>query len=216
MKNWKKIGQYFATGAGAALLASFASLFAFSEAHAASLVKDDSGAVTRIEGLSVFLDGEETIYDVDFLRDDSSNVYGDGAFDFADSKSAQAAARAVSTSLGSSEYITKQGDMFIVGYGDIGDRVFIYRDRWVRTDFDTISWYEYDINLLNAWVNIISLAKWAKFEVRDVSDKVVGATTPEPSLIFGFITLGGLMLGSRKSNFIFHQTIPPSKSDISP
>ena len=106
MKNWKKIGQSIATGAGAALLASFASLFASSEAHAAKLIREngETGVVTRIEGLSVIVDGVETIYDVDFQMGSAVDVYGeDLMFDFMTSDSAEAAAAAVMAELGSEE-----------------------------------------------------------------------------------------------------------------
>ncbi|MGK7922665.1 MAG: hypothetical protein AB4080_21945 [Trichodesmium sp.] len=62
MKNWNKIGQYIATSAGAALLASFATLASTPKtASAASLSFDgtkwvsdnEQEAVTEIKGLMI-------------------------------------------------------------------------------------------------------------------------------------------------------------------
>ncbi|NES71044.1 MAG: hypothetical protein F6K24_40460, partial [Okeania sp. SIO2D1] len=123
MMNLKKtIFLSIATGAGAALSFSFASLFASSEAHAFSIIREngDTGAVTRIEGLSVEVEGVATLYDVSLLGGSAVDVYGD-TFDFMTSDFAEAAAAAVIEALGEDEWTgIRSGlkrDGVHVGYG---------------------------------------------------------------------------------------------------
>ncbi|MGK7954449.1 MAG: PEP-CTERM sorting domain-containing protein, partial [Crocosphaera sp.] len=164
---------------------------------------EETGAVTRIENLSVtFDDGEAATYDVDFLSGSAVDVYGeDLLFDFVDLDAAEAATQGVINALGR--------DMEFLGYNG-GE----------RTDRFMVGWKQ----LINPWSNI-SVTKitqdhdetlsgdtmknghsiksstddgtrWAKFTIASASGGGNDVSTPEPSLIFGFITLGGLMLGS--------------------
>ncbi|MEM1168306.1 MAG: hypothetical protein AAGJ08_04270 [Cyanobacteria bacterium P01_H01_bin.35] len=198
MRNY--LGQYIAGNgaAGAALLAFLASLFACSEAHAANLVRNgETGAVTRIEGLSVETDGNEKIYDVDFSFLSAQDVYGVGLdFDFDLISNAEAAAQAVMAELGSDEYTRQFGadfsDSFHIGYSRISRESYaLIGDFEGRRGSDELDVDEFSVDEDNRFAPI------AKFTEVVFAEP---ATTPEPNLIFAFITLGSLMLGSKIKN----------------
>ncbi|NES92758.1 MULTISPECIES: hypothetical protein [unclassified Okeania] len=212
MKNWKKIGQSIATGAGAALLASFANLLApTSEARAFTLKYDEDGVhVTRIEGLSV---GEDT-FNVDFINGTFEQAYGVTLeeFDFFEDNQASELFNSIQKSLGAeslyisdSEYDWEQGlfvfdvavDYFFLPFlmtdGGVtaGTRSFFLEGNWKLELDDLVS-----VGELGDYVNENDFM-WAVWSVAEAGDGAgEEVSTPEPSLIFGLTALGGLMLGS--------------------
>ncbi|MEM1171366.1 MAG: hypothetical protein AAGJ08_20365 [Cyanobacteria bacterium P01_H01_bin.35] len=195
MKNWNKIGQYIAKGASAALLASTTSLLASSEASAANLVKDDNGAVSRIENLEVQTAGATAFFDVDFIFDTAENIYGQSLnFDFLDPIEAEAAAGSIISALGEDNWLglSVLGDLsdeFLVPFFSRGDSVGGRGDEFGALSADLEGEGRAFIWLENMYAKFSAAAAGGGEENK--------ATTPEPSLIFGFITLGGLMLGSK-------------------
>jgi hypothetical protein len=200
MKNILTVVSAIATTTTA--LAFSTGLFAPS-ASAFSLVKNSSGEVDQILNLEV--DG--LFYDVSFHFDSYSSLYR-GLFDFTSEEDASLAGLSVLEALGDTEYTWMliasaayvYSDSFSIPYGfsqdgrvltvsDLGDpRVFHrYGQSW-GTDVLGIRVREMD-------EGVYSTIPYAKFSAASAATSV-----PEPSLILGFITLGGVLLGSKKQN----------------
>ena len=156
--------------------AASAATFFFTEAG--------SDVVSRVEDLEV--DGK--FYDVDFLMGSREQVFPDEIFDFLDRDSATAAAEALMGALGDSLKTSFWGDVFYLPF--LSSDTFGY---WVVMDK---SRYE-DEDVIDVRTNGLGVTNYpiAKFTPAESGGDVVA--TPEPSLIVGFITLGGLMLGSK-------------------
>ncbi|MGD1699949.1 hypothetical protein [Dapis sp. BLCC M229] len=227
MKNWNKISQYIAASAGAALLASFATLATPKTASAATLSFDESinqwvsdneaEAVDRIMNLEI--GGKK--YNVTFESKSYASLLeeqqqGIGSFGYTNSTDAASAAEAIMNVL---------GDSFSTNHLAFGPFVFIddnfkVMESIISTELNTnsdrfvIDWYgdakrDVQMDLLErsgvrqqmtrgAERTISELAVFEEAELGGGGGGV--ASTPEPSLIFGFITLGGLMLGSKIKN----------------
>jgi len=106
-------------------------LLGTSAAQAATVITDDDGNVTRIENLEVIVfPTERTIWDVDFVDDTASGVYGTGFdFDFTIAADALAAVAAVNNALTSHDSPVlgagPQGsDQFFIGYLKFAAKVY--------------------------------------------------------------------------------------------
>lgn len=194
-------------------LAFSAGLFAPS-AYSAELLIGDEGQVVKIESLEV--DG--FTYDVDFLLGDLESLY-QGTFDFATGLDAYNAAEAVVSALGITFFTainptpcdaldapcpgTVERDDFYIPYLSGGGSVRVVWDSPSK-ERDSLADVEFrDIDSLCIGLGLCDGVPFAKFtEVRagGGSSGGSGVQVPEPSLILGFITLGGVLLGSKKQN----------------
>ncbi len=186
MKNWNKIGQYIATGTSAALLASFTSLFAPTSVEAVSLIKGDDGAVTRIEGLEA--SGND--WNVDFEWGTYEEVFTEG----------------LQLTYGPAFWVALEimgvlgKDEVLSGHPSVSDSFFLPYDDQSSGLRNVQGFFDYQHNSRADRLAVTNIAEtehrlWAVVVEAEVGEM---ATTPEPSLIFGFITLGGLMLGSKR------------------
>ncbi|MGD1698524.1 PEP-CTERM sorting domain-containing protein [Dapis sp. BLCC M229] len=190
----------FAFVSSAVLASSFA-VFAPEAGQAFTLIDSDNDSfIDAIEDLAV--DG--SLFNVDFVTAPGSDVYSDG-FDFDTLASAEVAASAVHAALGSAPIEDQQfpggmsSNAFMIGYQLVG---------LTRLE-GVIVWPQRPVNccelggLVGGAIQGHDLSHHGFFAVFTEAGGGEGAptaaaTTPEPSLILGFITLGGLMLGSRK------------------
>ncbi|MEL7036990.1 MAG: PEP-CTERM sorting domain-containing protein [Cyanobacteria bacterium J06592_8] len=188
--------------ASAAVVASSTFLFAPSGASAVTLIRANDGSVTRIENLEV----EGLEYNVDFIFNQSYNDVFGGSFDFESEQEALSASEAVATALGDEEFlfeaflfnagVTNQDDFFIpFEFSGVSDVRFVGEDVSISApllDIDQPS----PLRFINVDGDF-AFAPWAKFSL--VDDGGNGSvSTPEPTLILGFITLGSLMLASKR------------------
>ncbi|NEP83437.1 MAG: hypothetical protein F6K17_32245 [Okeania sp. SIO3C4] len=179
------------TALSAALLASSAYLCAPQSASATTLIRGDDGAVEQILDLEV--NGE--FFDVEFVVDSYDNIYN-GTFDFDTLSTATVAAEAVVEALGVSEFTRSfSGDSFFdfflipFQFSSSPGLVDLVIDNF-RLVEDTLSTSFAVRNLPGAGAG----QPYAKF----TAAAPPGVSTPEPTLILGFITLSGLMLGSKR------------------
>ncbi|MEM1170423.1 MAG: hypothetical protein AAGJ08_15415 [Cyanobacteria bacterium P01_H01_bin.35] len=177
-----------ATSASAVLLASSAYLFAPQSASAFELIRGDDGAVQQILDLEV--NGE--FFDVEFIFDSFDNIYN-GTLDFDTLEEAFVATTAIFEALGDTEATGVFGD-------DRFDDFFIpYRfdpsfgGVYVGTN-DGEPTLELDGVGTTSTFSLPQFRPYAKF----TAAATPMVSTPEPSLIFAFITLSGLMLGSKR------------------
>ncbi|NEP81513.1 MAG: PEP-CTERM sorting domain-containing protein [Okeania sp. SIO3B3] len=197
MKKPNSLLKYLATSA--ALLASSAYLFAPTVASAFTLIRGLDGAVTNIEDLNVSGVGQ---FDVEFIYDSYDNIYN-GTFDFAGGAEAQTAAEAVIGALGTTEYtraniqdlgfltIENFFDGFLIPYFVFGRTVIGEGEESADLLDDSLD----DSGLLTPTTRP---RIYAKFSPSGPNPPISPTSTPEPTLILGFITLGGLMLGSKR------------------
>ena len=187
-----------------ALLASSFTLFAPSAAVAFQLIdSDDDGTYEGVHDLDLFGDG--SIWDVDFSSGTGTSVYSDG-FDFTTRTEATEALAAL-YDLVPEVFVPEIGaeDSFGGGsvFSDIGQ---------INVGFGTLegSGFSSDSGQIDSVKDIIlpqnnlpdiPLADprtflYARFSESSPQEGI--KSTPEPNLIFGFVTLGGLMLGSKR------------------
>ncbi|OZH52719.1 hypothetical protein AFK68_22550 [Hydrocoleum sp. CS-953] len=189
-----KAAQFTATLTSAALLASTAFV---SEASALTLRKTDDGRVIGIDGLEV----EGVLYDVQLVQGTFSEVFG-GSLDFEGYDEAQKAWKSLSEALGDDQYTVNStgqyGDMkmdvFWLPYELQGNRAYSILDaKWndLSSETPTIMSHDRDNYVFDLYQNA---GVWAKFQEVEREEP---EATPEPSLILGLITLGGLLLGSK-------------------
>ncbi len=194
---WKKSGKCahyllrIASLAGAALLASTACI---RPAHSFDLERDRDGRVIGIKDLQV----EDQFFNVDFFFG-SYDEFFKGTFPFPFPSVAENAARNVIVALGTHEFTSKAttaaGDGFLIPFGfDERDPSFVKS----YTDSHPFSLPEdgVGLDLRRRTQGPDEFFPWAGFTPTDEFETPVA--TPEPSLIVGFITLGGLMLGSKR------------------
>ena len=216
MINWNKIGQYIATSASAALLASFATLATPKTASAATLSFDESTqqwvsdnaaeAVSQIMNLDIGGD----LFNVTIGQKDTETIFaeqslGIGSFGYKDSGSPEEAASAIIQALGDSFFTTtppRVQDQFKVAVSFDPFRSFsnFYQFNYYGDPLFRIA-EDRSPGLIGQVVNELTFDAFdyvASFERVGGSGQEV--STPEPSLIFGFITLGGLMLGRKIKN----------------
>ncbi|MGK7920514.1 MAG: hypothetical protein AB4080_10975 [Trichodesmium sp.] len=174
-------GSVFAKSAGTALLAASASLFAATEASAFELIRGNNGAVIGIEDLEV---GSEK-YDVDIVFDSYNNIFG-GDLDFESEATARSAGEAIIQALGVSDSFGGT-DSFLIPFS-VGERIGVALDGNSQSAND---------GLAIADVGASESLGWAPYADFTLQTSETPAATPEPSLMLGFITLGGLMLGSK-------------------
>ncbi len=184
-----------------ALLASSFPLFAPSAAVAFQLIdSDDNGIYEGVHDLDLFGDGSK--WDVDFSSGTGSSVYSDG-FDFTTRTEATEALAALydlvpevfvpeigaEDSFGGGSVFSDIGQIN-VGFGTLEGSGFSSDSGQVDSIRDII---------LNSDLPDTPLADPRTFLYARFSESSPGIkSTPEPSLILGFITLGGLMLGSKR------------------
>ncbi|MGD1704743.1 PEP-CTERM sorting domain-containing protein [Dapis sp. BLCC M229] len=193
LRNW--------ASTSAALLASASIVFAPPAAEAFTLIKNDDGAVVEILDLEV--SGE--LFDVEFRHDSYDNIYN-GTFDFETIESATEAAEAIAEALGDTEFtmlnsrvgdtefFRERSDSFLIPFNlqkitptftiveSVSDS-YATRATDVVSQLGVVSFVRYQLN---------PYAKFERLEEAPLTE------VPEPSLIFGFITLSGLMLGSKR------------------
>ncbi len=208
-------------GLSSAVLASSFALFAPAPeaAVAATLIDSDKDGI--IEGVNDLKVGD-SYYDVEFVNDSGASVYSDGFGDpgFDSVRATEALIDILNSELNGTEARFEDTDSL---FRDISDKISIgYQDieqyglgglRFVNieqnysiqnldlADDDSEIDYEiiYDGVKMGdiSWVVEDQIILWARFSAADPADPSP-ASTPEPSLILGFITLGGLMLGSKR------------------
>ncbi len=191
-----KAAQFTATVASAALLASTAIV---PEAIAFSLRHGDDDRVIGIDGLEV----EESVYNVDFIDGSFNDSFGDGD-SFLDADSAKKAFSAVQSALGKKEWLVP-GRKHLYEYYDGFMIPFMSEDGEIDIIMEKDSKLRYDSgsSVIGESSSLYDLDKdYSQHIYARVTDVTappdIPTTTPEPSLIFGFITLGGLMLGSKR------------------
>ncbi len=214
MKNLNKIGQYIAASAGAALLASFATLATPKTASAATLSLNESGEwVSSAEGEAI-----DEILGLEISNKKYNVKFQSMTFEEIDtylkkqSVDAEKAAGAIVKALGS-DFATgawRGSGGRVVWYDSFSviEELDIEEFHWGH-NFNILRWT--DISSSDTEVDVVtqerivegsvgdSQIQWRGVAVFEEANeaKVAAASTPEPSLIFGFITLGGLMLGSK-------------------
>ena len=207
MKNWNKIGQYIAASAGAALLASFATLATPKTASAATLSFDDKSqqwvsdneaeAVSQIMNLEIGGKKYNVKFEEYVVGTNTDRLLLDGMH-------GETAATAIKDALGTSywtleetiprTYRTRKKDSFhVLSYLEN----FSFFPGFVLTKFDMF----YDV-----FENSVDRDKVLKQSERSMlNGQVIERVAKfeevaEPSLIFGLITLGGLTLGRKIKN----------------
>ncbi len=196
-----KAAQFTATIASAALVASTALV---PKASAFTLRKADDGRIIGIDALEV----EGNFYNVEFKKGSFNEVFG-GDLDFKGEEEVLKAWEAVKSALGDTEFTTPAPDdylddaltprffdVFMIPgflFEETNSVVVVY-DKF-DTHADRADSFGLAMDEEDWWI------PWAKFssvgnQLEDQKEEQ--AATPEPSLIFGFITLGGFMLGSKR------------------
>ncbi len=180
-----------------AVLASSFALFAPAPeaAVAATLIdSDNDGMIDGVNDLAV--DG--VLFDVEFVYGSAAEV---GGFKFYTEASAANAANSLMASILSVGAFFVEDDQqdqqhFMLhfnyfnddGYG-IGQKSITFFEEYVGTDPEYSG---------SPWLWYGEEKVYARFELVPDAPPTQPASTPEPSLILGFITLGGLMLGSKR------------------
>ncbi len=201
--------------ASATLLASTLSL----EASAFTLRRAEEGNVIGIDNLDI----EGEVYNVEFVHESAQDLYGSASvsghsghkriiagsnpFDFSTKAAAEVAFLAVSEALGSEEFISEtvisgptrgsvlgyeKNDNFLIPFGEVyslgTSQFFFYNATYDKKsalgDDEVGTWFRREER------SVVYMAKFSKAPT--------AVATPEPSLVLGFITLGGLMLGSKR------------------
>ncbi len=189
-------------GLSSAVLASSFALFAPApEAVGAATVRDidEDGFIDGVNDLAV----GGVVFDVEFVFGSSDEVYSDGFLDGFDSEAqARAATQALFDFLHydlESELRAEAGNHSYIQYVNVGYGAVSYP--WgsiVTSEHVGLAKGPAGAEKYAANIRGGENVNWAKFKTRA---EVEPASTPEPSLILGLITLGGLMLGSkRKTN----------------
>ena len=185
-------------GLSSAVLASSFALFAPSASAFTLVDSDEDGYLEGVTGLNVA--GSD--YDVEFFYGTFDEVYNDGGeYDFTFDSVAEvdqafdAVWGALFTVVGTDAFKGyEDGDRSASGFLDMfmgfSDGVRgSYRTGSTNVQYNARSWF---VGASNAWV------KFNEAQVPTGGGENGTASTPEPSLILGFITLGGLMLGSKR------------------
>ncbi len=177
----------------------------------AALIKDSSGRTIGITSLFVDDGTVATEYNVEFIFGTYDSVFR-GGFDFPSQSVAETAANAVIAALGQIAFtnLVDSPDCGLPGFpgqaGKCDGFLIPYTFKTVGSEEFVLSYNDFFFNdtVLDFFpAQVFQRPRdadpdpklpWAKFT--PVDDDVVA--TPEPSLIFGFITLGGFVLGSRK------------------
>ncbi|MEM1168505.1 MAG: PEP-CTERM sorting domain-containing protein [Cyanobacteria bacterium P01_H01_bin.35] len=190
----------FASVSCAVLASSFA-LFAPSAAVAFNLIdSDNDGLYEGVTDLDLFDDG--LLWNVDFVVGRGTEVYNDG-FSFTTESEAEAALVAFSTivfpsasgsggwSLESSVNPLEDARGEFEGSFNLGYSEESEFFNFLNSDF------EGDVFTIADRSARFREVLWSRFSLAE-PDGDGSVSTPEPSLILGFITLGGLMLGSKR------------------
>ncbi len=191
-----------------AFLASCFAWFATQAAVAASLtlIDDDSnGRYEKVENLLF----ENVLYDVTFKTGSINSVYGDGkggfSFDFSNLVDAEGALRALDAAVSSidDDYAFESPnfdeiDRFPGAYyihtnengieGGVSQSGYVLFRGGIFESFWSPTGPGFDGEVFGMH---------ALFELSEM-EEITPASTPEPSVVLGFITLGGLMLGSKR------------------
>ncbi len=185
--------KLFATSASTLFLASLASLLAPTSASAAQLVRaTESDRVVGIKALEV----EGQLYDVQFIFDSFNNIYADGTFDFNSEATARLAYEAIMGELGASDYTGnnygRPGDGFVIPYSES------YSDKYNWVIYEHAH-PDADVATKTLYYKVLQDDQTSgRYPYAKFTPATQPASTPEPNLIVGFITLGGLMLGSKR------------------
>ncbi|NES07690.1 MAG: PEP-CTERM sorting domain-containing protein [Okeania sp. SIO2F4] len=187
-------------GLSSAVLASSFALFAPAPEAAVAATLYDSDGDGIIEGVKDLAVGD-SVYDVEFGVDFGSNVYSEG-FDFTSSESARSAAESLSAFLESKSALASLFTNPMV-------EVFIGYEMFSENMLNFFTGEEEKVEFVNTII-IGAAGGGARISGSPVAydaripllyarfHPAVAASTPEPSLILGFITLSGLMLGSKR------------------
>ncbi|MGD1712584.1 hypothetical protein [Dapis sp. BLCC M172] len=190
-------------GLSSAVLASSFALFAPNAAVAPQLRlidSDSDGKYEKVENLLV----ENSLYDVTIENGTLGSVYDDGfgglSFDFSNLVDAEAAFVALVESVDDFAFESSSGPPPT----QFSDVLYIYTNAGVDQRREQSGYYWGDnYGLGGAFWNVDDRQHQyiARFTPSSSGNPISPASTPEPNLILGFITLSGLMLGSkRKTN----------------
>lgn len=170
--------------------ASAISLGLVSPAVAGTLVRDDSGLVTRIEGLEI---GEETL-DVAFLSGTYNSLIGQGVqFDF--SRGTERIGRSIYEALGSEEKLTQSGDGFMLVSGEHtdGEHIYGFFDWHNKDDWNYEEDHRRDV-IVQQRNNEVIAENYVFAYVTDASPQEV----PVASMLPAVLTVAAAALGKRK------------------